>query len=102
MRFLDKVEELEEAFAHLAASEIIEDYLVRGIQVHDAIVGRSRPNSMAWLRTAFPRCLDRRPVLVAFRQEDRLCFQLYICAASDYMSSLDSEVVHLLAHEVHS
>ena len=101
--FLDVVDDLEEKYAHLAAAEVIEVYLMHGIAVHDAVFNRHLPTSYFWLRTAFPKCLRRQPVLVAYMHEGLVCFQLYICAASrDNMSQLDSKVIHVLAHEVHS
>ena len=101
--FLDAVDDLEEKYAHLAAAEVIEVYLMHGIAVHDAVFNRHLPTSYFWLRTAFPKCLRRQPVLVAYMHEGLVCFQLYICAASlNNMSQLDSKVIHVLAHEVHS
>ena len=103
IRFLDAVGELEERFEHLAAAEVVEVFLMRGISCHDAIFARHQPTSMFWLRTAFPRCLGKRPVLVTYVHEGLLRFQLYICAAGpEYTSELSSEVVHILVHEVHS
>ena len=103
IRFLDAVDDLEERFEHLAAAEVVEVFLMRGISCHDAVFARHQPTSMFWLRTAFPRCLGKRPVLVTYVHEGLLRFQLYICAAGpEYTSELSSEVVHILVHEVHS
>ena len=94
IQFLDAVDDLEVKFEHLAAAEVVEVFLMRGISCHDATFARHQPTSMFWLRTAYPRCLDRRPVLVTYMHEGLLRFQLYICAAGlDYTSELSTEVV---------
>ena len=90
IRFLDAVGDLEEKFEHLAAAEVVEVFLMRGISCHDAIFARHQPTSMFWLRTASPAAW--------VRGQCWLLTYMRVCSGSSCTSAQLAQTIHQNYH----